>query len=398
MTERKGRSPEVSIRTCRSYDRALVDTAVRRAVADLGGIEQFVSPGEKILIKPNLLIPRSPDEAITTHPEVLRVVIRLVKEAGGVPVVGDSPAGRATERLLRHLADRTGMTAVCGEEGAEFVFFTESTKVGYTEGVVAKSFELTSVVSNVDGIISIAKLKTHSFTVFTGAVKNLFGLVYGLKKAEYHMRMKDPESFSEMLVDLAECVKPRLTVMDGVVGMDGDGPSAGRVRDVGVVMASANPHALDLAAVEAVGADPESIWTISSARRRGLLPPAHSPDRIRILGDDITSLDIDSFRMPPKLRVFGAIPSVLGGFASEAATRKPVFLASRCDKCGSCVEACPAEVLSLNSNGIVSIDRDGCIRCYCCQEVCPQRAVDLRRMPLRSLLRKLLFRVRKKKD
>ena len=383
------------MRKCDSYDRPLVEERIRTSISDLGGIDQFVSPGERILLKPNLLIPRRPDEAITTHPEVLRAAIRLVKQAGGVVVVGDSPAGRSTERILKHLAERTGMAAVCDEEGVEFVFFTESTKVPYPDGVVAKSFELTSTVADVDGVVSLAKLKTHSFTRFTGAVKNLFGLVYGLKKAEYHMRMKDPESFSEMLVDLAECVKPRLTIMDGVVGMDGDGPSAGRVRKVGVIMASSNPHALDVAALEVAGADPDSVWTVASARRRGLLPDAGSAHSIRMVGDDIGDLDIAPFKMPPKLRAFGAIPNAIGAFASVAATRKPVFLSGACISCGSCVDICPAEALSLAEGKGVGIDRDECIRCYCCQEVCPEKAVDLRRMPLRSLGRALLSKVRR---
>jgi uncharacterized protein (DUF362 family)/NAD-dependent dihydropyrimidine dehydrogenase PreA subunit len=386
----------VSIRKCESYESTLVDATVRRAVADIGGIERFVSPGDRILVKPNMLIPRRPEEAITTHPEILRVAIRLVKEAGGVAVVGDSPAGRSTERILRHLAERTGVAKVCDEEGVEFVLFTQGAKVPYPDGVVAKSFEMTSVVSETDGVISLAKLKTHSLTVFTGAVKNLFGLVHGLKKAEYHMRMKDPESFSEMLVDLAECVRPRLTVMDGVVGMDGDGPSAGRVRGVGVIMASANPHALDLAALEVVGADPDSVWTVSSARRRGLLPSSGSGAGVRVVGDDVASLDIAPFKMPPKLRVFGAIPSAIGGFVAEAATRKPVFLSRRCVRCGSCVEICPAEALSIGSEKGVDIDRPECIRCYCCQEVCPEKAVELRRMPVRSLGRALLSKIRRK--
>ncbi len=389
--------PTVSIRRCASYDGAAVDDTVRKALGDLGGIGSFVSAGERILVKPNMLIPRRPEEAVTTHPELVRAAIRLVKEAGGEVVVGDSPAGKPTERMLRHLADRTGIASVCEEEGVDFLLFTEGSTVPCPDGRAAKSFELNSTVGEVDGIISLAKLKTHSFTRFTGAVKNLFGLVQGREKAECHMRMKDPETFSEMLVDLAECVRPRLTIMDGVVGMDGDGPSAGRVRDVGVVLASANPHALDVAALKAVGADPGSVWTVASARRRGLLPADDGDEGVRIVGDDLSSLSIAPFRMPPKLRLFGAIPSVLGGLASEAAARKPFFLESMCALCSSCVDICPAEALSIADGAeAVDIDRDLCIRCYCCQEVCPESAVELRRTPVRSLGRALASRLRRR--
>ncbi|UCE45348.1 MAG: DUF362 domain-containing protein, partial [Methanobacteriota archaeon] len=145
-------SPVVSVHGCDSYDFNLVDRRIRRMIDELGGIGAFVSNGERILLKPNMLIPRRPEEAVTTHPEVLRATIRLVKEAGGIPVVGDSPAGRSTERILKHLADRTGIAAVCQEEGADFVLFTEGAVVQHPEGRVAKSFTLTSVVAEVDAI------------------------------------------------------------------------------------------------------------------------------------------------------------------------------------------------------------------------------------------------------
>ena len=391
---------QVAVRACDSYDFDIVDPAVRSTIDALGGMSAFVSKGERILLKPNMLIPRRPEEAVTTHPEVLRATIRLVKEAGGVPVVGDSPAGRSTERILKHLAERTGIAAVCRDEDVDFVLFTSSTVVQHPGGKVAKSFELASVVEEVDGIISIAKLKTHSLTRYTGAVKNLFGLVHGLKKAEYHMRMKDPEMFSEMLVDLAECVNPRLTIVDGVVGMDGDGPSAGRVRDVGLLLASANPHALDLASLKAVGVpDARDVWTVAAARRRGLIPTIEGESAASIVGDDPASLSIAPFKMPPKTRVFGAIPNVIGIVAAEAATRKPVFRMAECVRCRACVDICPAEALSLDTKGDsrMAIDRGSCIRCYCCQEVCPEKAIVLRRMPGRSLVRAFSSRLRRRK-
>ena len=373
----------VAIRACESYDFDVVNSAVRSTIDALGGMGAFVSKGERILLKPNMLIPRRPEEAVTTHPGVLRVTIRLVKEAGGVPVVGDSPAGRSTERILRHLAERTGIASVCREEDVEFKLFTEGKAVQHPRGRVAKSFTLTSVVGEVDGIISIAKLKTHSFTRYTGAVKNLFGLVHGLKKAEYHMRMKDPRTFSEMLVDLAECVKPRLNIMDAVIGMDGDGPSAGRARHIGLVLASSNPHALDVVALKIVGQKPESVFTVLSAQQRGLLPRGE----IRRVGDIQEGHHIEGFRMPPRMRAFGRAPAAIGNFVAEGVSRKPVFIRSACSRCGSCIEICPAEALYMQDK--VELKRELCIRCYCCHEACPEKAIILKRMPFRSWLRSI---------
>ncbi|MGB2582083.1 MAG: DUF362 domain-containing protein [Thermoplasmata archaeon] len=377
--------PSVSLVRCATYDSSTVDGSIREAVRLLGGISEYVTSGERILIKPNMLAARRPDQAVTTHPEIVRATIRLVKEAGGVPVVGDSPAGPSTERILRHLADRTGISEVCVQEGVPFALFIEYETVAYDDGRVAKTFDLTKTLQEVDAVISLAKLKTHSFTRYTGAVKNLFGLVHGLKKAEYHMRMRSPEAFSEMLVDLAEHVRPRLTIMDGVVGMDGDGPSGGRRREMGVLLASADLHALDAVALQLVGAEPESVWTVRAAMNRGLLP-SDCRAGIEVIGEALDELRVHDFRMPPKLKIFGGIPGVLGGFVAEGVARKPVFSKELCVGCGRCVEICPAEALSLRKDELptVGVRREMCIRCYCCNEICPEDAVHLRRMPMRS--------------
>ncbi|MCJ2533522.1 MAG: DUF362 domain-containing protein, partial [Candidatus Thermoplasmatota archaeon] len=283
--------PSVSLVRCATYDPLTVDASVRMAVDLLGGISEHVKSGERILIKPNMLAARRPDQAVTTHPEVVRATIRLVKEAGGIPVVGDSPAGPSTERILRHLADRTGISEVCVQEGVLFALFTEHETVAYNDGKVAKTFDLTRTLQEVDAVISLAKLKTHSFTRYTGAVKNLFGLVHGLKKAEYHMRMRSPEAFSEMLVDLAEHVRPRLTIMDAVVGMDGDGPSGGRRRDIGAILASSDVHALDAIALRLVGAEPDSVWTVRAAIDRELLTKDFATE-IDIKGESLDDLRV----------------------------------------------------------------------------------------------------------
>ncbi len=372
---------------CATYDPSTVDASVRKAVSLLGGISRYVASGDRVLIKPNMLAARRPEQAVTTHPEVVRVAIRLVREAGGTPVVGDSPAGPSTERILRHLANKTGIAEVCAQEGVRFVLFLEHATVAYEDGRVARTFDLTNTLKEVDSVISLAKLKTHSFTGYTGAVKNLFGLVHGLRKAEYHLRMKDVEAFSEMLVDLAGCVGPRLTIMDAVVGMDGDGPSGGRPREVGLLLASSNPHALDAVALEVVDANPETIHTVRSAIARGHLPE-QCVSGIEILGEPLDAARIHDFRIPPKVRRFGGVPGILGRIASEGAARKPVFVDRACVRCGSCVDICPASALKASGadKGKIRISRDACIRCYCCLEVCPEDAVVLRRMPMRSWL------------
>jgi len=384
----------VSVSRCSSYEPVVVERAVSESVKALGGIEMFVKPGETILVKPNMLSARAPEDAVTTHPEVLRAVIRMVRAAGATPIVGDSPSGLSTDNILDKLAERTGIARVCEEEKVEFAHFTESKNVRFERGVVAKSFELTTVLDRVDGIISVAKMKTHTLTGITGAVKNLFGLIPGLKKAEYHFRMKDKEAFSAMLVDLAECVHPRLTIMDAVLGMDGDGPSGGNKKDIGLLIASDCVHALDAFFLHFVGADISSVPTVRIARERGLGPK--DIDEVHVVGDGRAGMKLDGFRMPSTAQQYGRIPMALGRLAGEAVTRKPVFSAARCTMCGACIEICPARVLRKDTRKPV-IDRRDCIRCYCCGEVCPTNAVLLRRQPLRSVGRALLWTLTRKR-
>ncbi len=376
------RSRTVSVAKCADYDPDRVASAVAAVLAPIGGMGRFVSPGETILIKPNMLAARTPEKAVTTHPEVLRAVIRLVKGAGAVPIVGDSPSGPSTEGILRNLAGRTGIGKVCEEEGVEFALFTGSVRIENPGGRVAKYFEVTDVLDRVDGVISLAKFKTHTFTVMTGAVKNAFGLMVGLKKAEFHFRFRDRDAFSEMLVDFAERIGPRLTIMDAVVGMEGDGPGGGDPRRIGLLIASTDVHSLDMYVTRMMGIAPSAAPSVAAAQRRGLAAPSAS--ELELVGDAAGTPPVRGFRMPSTAQKYGGIPSVLGAFIGEVVTRKPVFLAPECTRCDACVEICPVKALELGPRK-PRIDRVACIRCYCCQETCPEKAVVLRRRPLRSL-------------
>jgi uncharacterized protein (DUF362 family)/NAD-dependent dihydropyrimidine dehydrogenase PreA subunit len=386
------RSRTVSISSCTDYSRDEVSRAIEAVLAPLGGIGRFVSPGETILLKPNMLAAREPEKAVTTHPEVLRAVIRLVKAAGAVPIVGDSPSGLSSERILRNLAERTGIGKVCEEEGVEFAFFTESERIANPDGVVAKYFEVTTVLDRVDGVISLAKFKTHTFTVMTGAVKNLFGVMVGLKKADFHFRLRDRDSFSEMLVDLAERIRPRLTIMDAVVGMEGDGPGGGDPRWLGLLIASTDVHSLDLYVTHLMGIEPSSAPSVAAAQRRGLA--LASASELKLVGDAASTAPFKGFRMPSTTQPYGGIPSLVGGLVGAVVTRKPVFLAAKCSRCRACVEICPVDALTMGPKR-PAVDRGTCIRCYCCQETCPEKAVVLRRMPLRSIGRGMLSGLRK---
>ena len=372
---------------CGSYDRDAVAAAVASAPAAAGGLPPVA--GKRVLIKPNLLSDTGPDSAATTHPEVVAAVCRMVREAGGTPVLADSPgAGHLyTSKTLHRIYERSGMQRVAEETGTELSFDTGLEEVSFPGGVVMKRFFLIRPVREADVIISVCKLKTHMFTKFSGGVKNTFGVVPGLEKPAFHSRFPAAEDFSEMLVDLNELIRPDFVVMDAIFGMEGNGPMGGSPKFCGYVLASSSVYALDVSAQRLIGMDPERIATTAAAQRRGLL------DFVEEKGDEIRP--VTGFLLPAtytdqqkNTRICGIILSRMqkaGRFYVSA----PRAVPARCTGCGQCVRICPKDVVRLQ-NGKAVFDLSRCIRCYCCHEMCQMRAIDLRRGAVGRLLHSLL--------
>ena len=247
---------EVSLRKCDDYAYEHVKTSIEKLLIDLGGIERYIQRGSRVLVKLNLLSKKGPEECVTTHPMVFRVVAEKLLELGCEVIVGDSPGGTYTEKILKGIYKTCGITEVAEELGVILNYDISDTTVHFEEGKILKHIEVITPITQVDHVINICKLKTHVMATFTGGVKNLFGVVAGLKKAEYHFRMPDVKDFTEALVDICEYVKPTLTIMDGIIGMEGEGPSAGEVRKIGVVLGSTNPYALDVVACKVINLSP----------------------------------------------------------------------------------------------------------------------------------------------
>jgi uncharacterized protein (DUF362 family) len=251
---------KVSFAKCDTYNFKEVFSAVRKAVELVGGISSFVKPGERILLKPNLLSAKEPERHITTHPEVVRALIRLVKEAGATPLLGDSPGG-AIKGVAR-VWEKTGMKKLADEENVELVNFET---IGAVEIEIhhpkIKSIHVSKAVLDCDGIINIPKLKTHSLMIFTGCIKNLFGIIPGLRKAEYHKLAPFPDEFGHLLGEIYLYVKDRirLNLVDGIVGMEGNGPSSGELRKMDVIVAGADGVAVDTAITAMLGFKPKRI-------------------------------------------------------------------------------------------------------------------------------------------
>ena len=364
-------SSSVSIVRCTEYDRKLIFDAVKQAVDLLGGMHTFVKPGERVLIKPNLLKGKAPEAAVTTHPEIVRAVIRLVREAGGEPMVGDSP-GMGD---LRKVSEKAGILDVVNEEGATLVELDEVVQVR-NQGRFQR-FEIARAAYEADAIINLPKLKTHGMTTLTGAVKNLFGCVPGKRKVQWHFNTGvNHELFATMLNELCALLKPRLTIMDAVIGMEGNGPGSGEPRQIGVVIAGRDPVAVDVVSSSVLGVSLDRLPLIRAAAAGGY--GETRLDRITVLGESIADVAINEYQLPPQEHLEWRLPEWTRVVLKDALTTKPVIDNRSCIQCGICQGHCPQGAIE-NRGGKLEIRYRDCIRCFCCQEFCPQGAITVGR-------------------
>lgn len=371
---------KVVVVNAESYSPDEIWRAFKALMAELGGLEKFIAPGERILVKPNLLEGLSPDRAVTTHPEVLRAVIRAIKNAGAIPVVGDSPGTCNT----RKVAERCDVLQVCNDEDVELLSFEETRDIHLPEGLLIRRFRVARQILEVDKVISLAKMKTHTFMGVTGATKNLFGCIVGMQKAQFHLRMQARSEFAAMLIDLAAAIRPVLSIIDGVVAMEGNGPRNGQPIAANMLIAGSNSLAVDMIMAECMGFTPEDIPVLAIALERGLLPR-----RAAITVVDGRQGGRLIFKAPHTLRTLEErIPKWLIRFGRSQLTAQPQVNAA-CIRCGCCVQHCPPQAMRLSKN-YVKIDQERCIRCYCCQEFCPANAITIKDGTLMRFLQQFI--------
>jgi uncharacterized protein (DUF362 family)/Pyruvate/2-oxoacid:ferredoxin oxidoreductase delta subunit len=355
---------------------------------------QFVQPGQKVLLKVNLLSATPPEKGIVTHPAVVEAIVKLVQEVGGTPLIADSPGASVpyTEAGLRRTYEISGLLEIAERTGADLNWDTSYEEVSHPEGLLVKRLEVIKPVLEADVVISVPKLKTHVLTTFTGATKNLFGVIPGFSKAVFHARMRNVTHFALMLLDITSLIKPALVLMDAIVGMEGDGPSSGPLRDVGVILASHDSVALDVVATSMVGFDPLKVPTLREAAARGLW--TGKVDGIETLGASVDEVLVPDFQPPstsPREDATLGNPFFtrhFGPLITDHFTLRPVPRRGRCTACGDCVVSCPQQVITI-MDGLAVIDYSQCIRCYCCHELCTEGAIDLERSWLGSLVHRV---------
>jgi uncharacterized protein (DUF362 family)/Pyruvate/2-oxoacid:ferredoxin oxidoreductase delta subunit len=362
---------------CASYDPQEVYEALKKAVELSDSLDVA---GKTVLLKPNILSDAPPEKAITTHPVFLEAAIRLVREKGASRIlVGDSPG----LQMPGFSGKVSGMGEAARKGGAEWVDFTKGkTEIPCPEGKVIKSFTLTQAVREADLIISLPKLKTHQLMQYTGAMKNIFGLVPSLAKSPFHARFPGREAFAAMIVDLNLAVKPAYAFMDAIIGMEGNGPAAGTPRHVGLVMASSNLLALDIAAAQIMGYPPGEIPVNKEALSRGLW--LSNLEEIEYPGLSPSELQIPDFiKVPFKLASSQLLDFILPRPLKrwiDSFAPGPEINHNICTRCGNCTRICYSKAMNITGAGIV-IDYRRCIRCFCCHEICPEKAIDVKNRP-----------------
>ena len=375
-------SISVSITACGDYSPEHLDAALAAVLEPLGGLD-WVQSGMTIAIKTNLVSRMSPESAAVTHPEAVAALTRMLVSRGAHVIVGDSPGGPYTATWVHSVYHGAGIAAV-ERAGGELNEDFETEEVRFPEGKTAKSFSYTSWLKKADAIIDFAKLKTHGMAGMTCAVKNFFGSIPGTRKPEMHYLYPNTPDFCSMLVDLALYNAPRLTIVDAVDCMEGNGPTQGEPRHMGAILAADTPFNADLVCAHLIGMEAADAPTVAESIDRGLCPADWRDLAISGDPDEFALPDFKRLPVGGKIDFRTKIP-IVSAFMRRGFGTGPKVDKAKCVGCGKCAEVCPAKAAHV-VNGKAQIDAKKCIRCFCCQEFCPKGAVCVHRPLLARLL------------
>lgn len=357
---------------CESYSQKEVYNSVKKAIDLLGGLG--FKKGKKVLIKPNLLGPYPPEKAVTTHPAVIEALIKVFQKEGLEVFLGESSGFRSFGSTKKAF-EVSGMKDVAERNNVRLVDFDTDDHINFNlKGKISgkiSHLRISKRLTEMDYIVNVPKLKTHNLTGYTGAIKNMFGIIPGRMKTSLHGKGKTAPDFSKILVDIYQTITPHLNIMDAVVGMDGRGPAHGTPQKTGLIFASFNGAALDYVVSRTIGFDPLKIDMIWIAKERGLF------NDVEVVGDG------------KEIKINYKLPASrgLGSFSFISRFMKPTFQADegKCRRCYQCVNACPERAISVIDKFPVW-DKNKCITCYCCDELCPTDAIILKKPLLAKII------------
>ena len=377
---------KVSLQKCESYNEQEVAVAVRALLKPLGGMASFVDKDDTVLIKPNMLSCKEPERAATTHPSVIKAVVKECFEAGAKEVwVGDSPP--AIFGRTEDFWHKTGFEKATIEAGGKMLCFEKDEKSNVNFKVFGKEVTASVIkkVFTANVVISLSKMKTHNLTRITGAVKNNFGFIPGFAKALWHKKFTKVNEFSAFVTELAKALPVRLHIMDGIEAMDLQGPASGRVKKNNILIASESPVAVDMGFCKVVGLKPESVPIMKYCKKIGWGPD--SLDKVDFVGTPVDNCVVKGYIVPPAPPIY-LVPDFVLELIRKLIWTGPKLKPNKCVKCGRCKNICPAKAIDVSQNG-AEFDRTKCISCFCCMEVCPIEAIEMKASPLMTIILKL---------
>ncbi|NYT03555.1 MAG: DUF362 domain-containing protein [Candidatus Methanofastidiosa archaeon] len=371
----------VSVRKSVDYEKSL-PVAIDKVLRDLGGIERFVKKGEVVALKPNFIVYSSPSKGIVTHPLFTFEIFKRVIEVGGEPFIIDSPGSGLpfNKHSLKHMYKSTGYWEIFEDYRECLNFDTSSEIVEIENGLLLKKVRVLKKLIDSDVIINLPKMKTHSLTFITGAVKNMFGAVPGIEKTSYHSRFRDIEDFSKSIIDILNTTNPGLSIMDGIISLEGDGPALnGTPRNTGVIIGSKDPFSLDFVLSDIIGLSSNYIPYLKVGLENNVTRGSYE-----VIGDQVK---IPDFKLPrtfhgkSSIEIIYVYNKIVSPVFRKLFVQKPNIIKKKCIRCGVCVRSCPENAITMGKVS-ASIDYSKCIRCYCCHEQCPEGAIDLKRINL----------------
>ena len=369
--KRKIMNNKVAIRKCAEYDAQKIFDIIAEIYKTTGGPDV---KGKKVLVKPNILGDNDPSKCVSTHPAVVEAMIKYLQSNGAEVFVGDSPA----IHTARFKADKCGIYHVCETTGAKWVNFNENSVEKNIDG---SNIKIASIVDEVDLIISLPKFKNHELMYFTGALKNTYGLIPGFAKAFQHGIYTDTNSFGKLIVELNKVITPHYFFLDAIMGMEGQGPGVhGTPVDIGVLIGSTNPLALDIMACKIAGYKSETLPVnkIALSEKQWL----QSAEEIEYDGPALETIKKEGFKkIPVSTSRNIAMQFIMGRIRFlRKLERRPVFIYDKCSGCLKCVKICPVRAIqsSASDSKRIKLTDKKCIRCFCCAEVCQDNAINIK--------------------
>ena len=361
----------------KNYSQNEIDTAILRAFNHFGGVEKFISKGDRVLLKVNLVSGHDIKRRVTTDPSIVRSVAKIIIDSGATPFIADSPGIDS----FKSAAEKAGFFDVARELGIECRELTDPVDLPAHEGADFRHIQVSRQVIEADKVINLAKMKTHGQMYLTMGVKNLFGTIPGRLKAGWHYNVGlNREKFAALLLDIYMGVKPDFTILDGVIGMDGDGPTSGEPYEFGMIGACVDALSMDFTLCKMVGGKLEDYPLYMAAKKRNL--PQCESFSSEIEGDISVDYVFPDVKLP-KTRSMRLLPSI--PFLDRLMTSKPVHIPELCIGCGRCAAVCAAGALR-HKNRHLYFDYGKCIRCYCCHEMCPVKAIKFKESRLVKLV------------